>query len=253
MKHLISFSLILLSPMLLSAQVNIEPGVGSGSVLSGGYGYSVRDAYNAQRIKDEFLNGMIKETTIDIKDVKGSPYLNDIFLPGVITDNLTGKNADVFLRYNVYSDIFEVKYDLNSEEVFGFIQRPGLDCVINSTKYYYTSFKDENNVSKLGYLQEILSINNRLKLLKRNYQKLHLPKEAKTSLERDVPAKLTNHESYYLFLNNQMYLISTKKNKTHKSFPSHQDVIKAFIKEKKLNPTIAKDLVQIIEFYHLQL
>ncbi|RZS98840.1 hypothetical protein [Aquimarina brevivitae] len=239
------FIYLFITPIIVYAQSELR----AASDLAGGYNFSVRDTYNAQRIKDEFLNSMIKETTIALEDIKGSPFYTEQFLPGTLVDNLTGKVAEVFLRYNVYSDIFEVKYDLNSSESFGFIQKPGLDCIMDGTKFIYTSFKNHKNVSQSGYLQQINKFDSDITLLKRNYQKLHMPKPAKTSLEKDVPAKLSNHQEYYIAIANEISLLNSKKSKIHKDFPKHQAELKKYVQKQKLKFKTEKDYTILVSYY----
>ncbi|MDY8136682.1 hypothetical protein [Aquimarina sp. 2201CG5-10] len=227
------------------SQSNVRPA----SDLAGGYNFSVPEIYHTQRIKQEFFDQIAKDIKIDPKDLKGTPYLYDTFLPGKISDDLTGKKVDVYLRYNVYNDIFEVKYDLSSDEIFGFLKNTGYHAEINSDKFFYKAFPDDKNATKEGYLQELMKTDNFI-LYKRHYQKLHMPKPAKTSLETDVPGRISDHQHYYLRSGEKFLLLPMNKKKIANAFPKHQNELKSFIKKEKLKFKQEKDLITLIKYFN---
>ncbi len=187
-------------------------------------------------------------TPIPIEEVKGSVYLDDSFSKGKIISDLTKASQNVYLRYNLYRDIFEVKYNLADEEILDFTKAPDSHAEYHSNKFYLKSYKDHEGVLLEGYLQQ-LHTSETIALYKRYYQKFHDPKPAKTSYEQDIPGKLTNQISYYVLLDNNLVLMNSKRSKILNSFPKHTKKLKAFIKEKKLKFKNDKDFVQLIQYY----
>ncbi|GAA4273977.1 hypothetical protein GCM10022258_32710 [Aquimarina gracilis] len=214
-----------------------------------GAGISAQDTYFLNRIKQEFFLRTPTNEPIKVDDIDGSPYLSEKFSPGKILDELTGKSEAVFLRYNIYNDEFEVKYDVSSENIVGLKKGSTLVAQLGDDKFYYKAFVNHKNEQKLGYLKEVYNSKN-VVILKDYYQKLRLPKPAKTSLEKDIPAKLSNHQSYYLKTDKGTLIkIEMNRKKIANSFPNHQNEIKSFIKEKKLRFNDEKDLLQLANFY----
>ncbi|MDY8136681.1 hypothetical protein [Aquimarina sp. 2201CG5-10] len=215
---------------------------------SGGNTSSITEVYLTQRIQLEFSKQISKELQTTIEDFEGSPYLNQTFLPGIIYDDLTGKKVDVHLRYNIYNDVFEIKYDPSSDEVFDLIKKTGYNAKLGSNKFYYKTYIDEKNNFKKGYVLVLFKTSN-ITLFKKHYQTLRAPKKAKVAFEIDQPARLLSYHSYFLVINGQSIYLTKSKKKIIQVFPEYQKELKAYIKKEKLSFKTDNDYIKLITYY----
>ena len=176
----------------------------------------------------------------------GSPYNSNTFLLGNIYINNELTKSDVAMRYNIYSDEMQVKETLQSEDkdITALIKSPDISVTILNDKFTYVP--KGKGLEKGGYFQ-VETTGKTYSLYKKLGKEYFEASKAKTSFERDVPAKFEDRTNYYIHFNNGgMVFLPKNKKKRYKAFGKSEALVKAYTKERKLDITKEKDLKRVI-------
>lgn len=186
---------------------------------------------------------------IDIADFLGSPYHEEKFVKAIIYDGLTSKESTQLVRYDALNDVFEMKSELSQSTPEYLKQSSEITVTIDSKKFYYKSYTNDEGKFVWGYLQEIAKVGNKLFYLK--YGKtLIMPQEAKTTLEQDRPGKIKDQEYYVVGAENQLKYTTINKKTILFQIPlDKRDQVKAFIKKEKLKFKSIKDIKKLASFF----
>ncbi|WP_035335478.1 hypothetical protein [Dokdonia sp. PRO95] len=189
-----------------------------------------------------------KELNIKLEDFNGSKYLDNDFQLGVISDNLSKKTFQAYVRYDVLNDVFEIKESL-SQSATTFLNKASATSVkINNSEFTYASYLAEDSSRKLGYIESLGSILEGT-LYARYEADLRLPQKAKTTLEKNRKGKISIKEYYMLKDENSIKLIKVNKKSIFDLFPkSHSQKLKVFLKENKNKVRNASEIKAIIDF-----
>ncbi len=188
--------------------------------------------------------------TIQLANVKGSPYLADAFEKSTIYSNneLVGT---YYTRYNAYSQEIELKKTTLAEEDYKSLVRNEKFRVVSANKEIrYTTFIDSKGKKQGDYLISMTN-GDKYTLHKRFKVKFVEGKEAANSMVNSIPSRFTNSTEYYLedSTTNLVSYIPTKKSKLISLFKDSDKIqIAALIKKKGFNIKQEQDLVQIFNF-----
>lgn len=176
----------------------------------------------------------------------GSPYNSTTFLLGNVFISKKLTKSDVAMRYNIYSDEIEIKESLQSDDkdISALLKSPDISVTILKDSFVYLS--KGKGLEKGGYFQEITTGKN-YSLYKKLGKKYYEAKKAKTSFEKDVPAKFEDRETFYIhFSNGGMVELPDSKKKIYKAFGESENEVKKYCKEGKLDVTKEKDLKRVV-------
>ncbi len=190
------------------------------------------------------LPGKLFKTPEKIK-ILGSPYNEKMFAEATVGS----LNLKPFMRYNIYNDEFEfisAKNDtlvLDKSEDFG-------EVIFTSTKkkFKLTAYTNLKNKLFYGYLIDLYS-KNELILYKKDNISFTEEKLAKTTLERDMPAKYAANSPYYFIKIKDKMATEFPENKKGlmKLFPDKKEAIESLFKENKINFNNENDLKKIVD------
>lgn len=195
--------------------------------------------------KSRFVN-LVNEIDKAIRDGKGNKIaLSDV--EGSMYDVREFRNGEVYLgnelhagfpmRYNAYSDEFEVKKDVG-DDILGLTKSSTLTFVLDGDKFVYSDYVDKDNNLVQGHLQ-ILVNKGEYKLYRRKVKLFKEGKKAETSFHPDVPHKFIDSESFYVKVGDKhpRYLKNSKKALREIFDAKDLDKVKRYIKENgiKLN------------------
>jgi hypothetical protein len=190
------------------------------------------------------LPGKIFKTPEKIKIV-GSPYNEKMFSQAKVGSI----EQKPFMRYNIFEDQFEfisTKNDtliLDKTEDFG-------EIVFTNTnkKFKLTTYTNLKNKLLYGYLIDLYS-KNKTHLFKKDNISFTEEKIAKTTLERDMPAKYAaNSPFYYIEYSDKMPTeFPENKKGLLKLFPEKKVAIDTFFKENKINFSDENDLKKVVD------
>lgn len=185
--------------------------------------------------------------SLDLKKVKGSPYLNNDFEDGQVYINSKVKSLGYRLRYNIYTDEFEI-FNSEKNKIVALFKTSDYICKIKGVTYKYFSYTDVNANEKDGYFVELLTAKIPLYL---KYRSVYHPAQPSDNpLSYDKPASFSTSKDYYLLKDGKMQLLPTKKSKFFPVFGQNQNKIKQFVKKNKLKISKEKDLIKIVQYYN---
>jgi len=186
--------------------------------------------------------------TLDLSKVKGSPYANEAFLPGQIFFKEKNIKIDANLRYNVFNDEFEVKEDLQSENISAMIKSTDLEVFLANKRYMLRPFT-ENGAEKEGYFI-VISDGKGLGIYERKTKIFTEGKKASDSFHIDFPPSFTDESELYHDENGIMVLYPINKKDLLILCSDHKEEVTNFIKKSKLNTKSNEDLIKIIQYYN---
>jgi len=190
---------------------------------------------------------IIRANKSDIKNVKGSPYINPKFLP-VRVDKLDGKQ--LFARYNAFNDEIEIKKEnstinfvLNKKSKFSKIEFLSSKIIFESHNYI------ENGKNKRGYLAQ-LNTKGRSLLLKKQSISFIDAKPSKTGYDQGTPAQFKKAKDKYFIKIDNGNPVELPKNKKDiaRLFPKHEKGILTFIKKQSISTKKETDLIKLFNY-----
>lgn len=177
---------------------------------------------------------------------QGSPYLQKMFAPAKVEKI----NIKAFMRYNVFDDNFEFITPKNDTLILDKIDDFGtIVFAATNKKYKLTQYVDTKNKLFNGYLISLYEKGDFVLYKKENIA-FYEEKLAKTTLERDMPAKYVKSDDFYFFKNKEKGTIEFPENKKQllKLFPDKKEAMETFLKENKINFDEESDKMKIIDF-----
>lgn len=219
--------------------------VGWGPLLAQQFATSNLQSTNGDWDKSRFVN-LVNEIDKAIRDGKGNKIeLSDV--EGSMYDVREFRKGEVYLgnelhasfpmRYNAYSDEFEVKKDVG-DDILGLAKSNTLTFVLDGDKFVYSDYLNKDNELSEGHLQ-ILVKNGEYQLFARKVKLFKEGKKAETSFHPDVPHKFVDSESFYVQIGDKYpkYLKNSKKALKEVFGEKDLDKVKRYIKENgiKLN------------------
>ncbi|TXD82469.1 hypothetical protein ESY86_14600 [Subsaximicrobium wynnwilliamsii] len=211
-------------------------------------GYSQNDDTDSfQQIMDGSPYSVMTKS-INSKEVKGSPYLYDIFFPAKIA----GLQEKIFnVRYNAYFDEFEIK---DAEDQINLVNKDLQQLTItfsnDQTVFISSSYLDQNNQITRGYFVVASPENQKNQLLIKKSKRYSESKPARSSYEKSKPAEFEeNKDTYYLRLSDGVAKeIPRNKKDLANMYPKHSKAILDFIKKNRINTTEREDLVKLVKY-----
>ncbi len=187
-------------------------------------------------------------TSLDLylpDDVIGSPFVIDVFHPGIIYEKGNAPIENFYFRYNSYEDYIEVKKNMNDEDKDIHILTNSSDILVKIASDIFV-FNEEIN----GYSQ-ILFQGNKFKLYKQFSKKLLPAKRATSSFDRDVLARFEDRIKYFLYSTSgeDIYEIPSSKRKRIKFFGNKQTEVNKYVKKYKLDIEDEAILIKIVRYF----
>jgi len=187
--------------------------------------------------------------SVDLANVKGSPYENSIFVPGKATNELTNTSKIFYLRYNIYNDAIQMKENLSDENGVDLIKSVHIYAVINNKEYHFKDFYDEKKNKKQGYFILISKeANSRLYL--RKTQKFVDKEVTKDPYGSGAPAAFLDYQNYYFEVEGLLVPIPKKRKDFSKQFSENEAELNKFMKKEKINLKLESDLIKLFKYYN---
>ena len=206
------------------------------------YKYDLIDFYNYAGYLEQSKSNALK-----YDDIKGSPYLQDAFIPGRIYLTSGSYYDGVPLRYNVYDDHIEFQ---NKDGIAYYLDNPAefSQITIGDDTFIHSMYIDENNHQMEGYFSLIEGGKGQL-LMK--YRILYREAEEARPFIDPKPARfISASDEYYIRVNDHKALCVKGDKPILDALADHSKEVKAYIKENKLKSRKKDDLIKIIKFYN---
>lgn len=180
------------------------------------------------------------------KDITGSPYLNETFLPGEIYTKDGKLHKGIKLRYNIYKD--EIEF-MKGEEILGLKRREiTIYAVIGSDTLLTKVYGDSDNV---GYGHFFLLVSGKKQLLVKKRKNFLEGTEEKGYVEAKNPAFVDAGENFYLSNNDDMMANEVPKKKEISAFFGDKETeITTYMKQEKISLRKQSDLVKLVSYYN---
>jgi len=193
---------------------------------------------------------------IDEGPVRGTPYVNEDFVKGVIVDVKNEKNIPGLLRYDSYNDNFEIKVESNS--IKSLKRTPNYEYILDGEKYVLINSPQVINKYHYrngnGYVVELKKTAN-LSLYKRYAKQYKKGKKAISNYDIDKPASLETKTTYIFKFKDEYVTVEPHKKRVLEAFTDHKKEVKKFIKENKIkfrggSEGEESDLIKVLDFYN---
>ena len=195
----------------------------------------------------EFYRNSLNERQLPNIQYQGNPYLNEEFVEGKITvDNEL--NYKKQLRYNAYSDIFELRDDQN--QINSLLRSSNVTILIDNSLFELNDYLLNDEI-KVGYFEK-LNRNGKRILLKQYRKKFIDMVKAKSSYQSDSPAKFVLDESYFIKKNeaSPAVKIILKKKNILSVLSDKEILVKEYISKNKLKLKNEQEVVQLFDYYN---
>jgi len=206
---------------------------------------NMMNLYNDMRVK---FAKMGEEVRLTLDDIDGSIYLDDKFKLGTIYDKGVAYKK-LHVRYDAYNDEFEIKETGTSERVNALVKHSNISCSLEGDTFIYSEYGDSRKMTKEGYLIVLYSGTDK-KLYQRSLKVFKEGKQAKTSHGTSFPHRFIEEVEFFVSKNGEMPKWLRLKKSEVLSFlgEDKEKSIKRFIKDKKINLTHRKDLIELFVF-----
>ncbi len=207
------------------------------------------------RAMDAFrdLRNRVSRSTIPPENIRGSYYFEEDFKPGKVIYFGKELKEQIYLRHNGYTDEMEIwkgePGQRNVEEIL--LKSAEVDCIIDGEYYKLLPFRSKmNNMPKIGYLI-VLSDGPRYKLYLQRKKVFMEASEARTSLERSLPARFNDEINYYFSVGEETPVpLNKSKRALIKVFKGEERAVKDYIKTSRNRLKTKEDLTAIFEHFN---
>lgn len=194
---------------------------------------------------------------VNTADMKGSPYWNDDFVSGKIIDKKNEKTLNVFLRYRIFDDIFEIKKTKTDSKILNMRRSNNFEVVLNNKKFVFLkNLPVKINGAYNGYsmvLAQPKEGEEGVTLYKRMSETYIPGQKAKSSYDREKKAELERKDYYFIKIGDMLYSIEPNKRKAADAFPSQTKRLENFIGNNNLkfnNGNQDRDLMRLVNYYN---
>jgi hypothetical protein len=192
-----------------------------------------------------------KSTTDDLRNVVGTPYANDKFLPGKILYKGEKANTNFLLRYNSNRNLIEV--EVEGGGIDNVLMSEKISCQIGNDVYEYTTYINaEENEEETGYIKTLHKSDNYI-LFSKQKKTFYQEKISVDPLVPSYKAKYVASEKFYLLekSNNTAYLLKKKRyflDRVNSS--TTKKAMKKYIKKERISFKKEEDLIRLIKHYN---
>ena len=210
-------------------------------------------AYIHPEARLNYLIGQVRNVKdgniIDLNEVKGTPYETESFQPGMVSNKKLNDNNTYYFRYNIFSDIMEMKESQFDENLYGLIKSLNIYAKIKGKEYHFEIYtKDNKKSTDEGYFI-LISKGEKVDLYLRKTKTFIDAKPAKDAYHQAEKAKFKDFEYYYYKTGRVLILLPTKKKDLLEVLSDHEAEIKKYIKEEKINLKNERDLIKLMNYY----
>ncbi|MEM9078536.1 MAG: hypothetical protein AAGC43_15955 [Bacteroidota bacterium] len=187
--------------------------------------------------------------------IQGSAFFHEDFRKASIYSK-DGMEGVLYLRYDGFRDQFEIKPISEDEETQVVLPREDIYCVINGKTAKFRGYLDKKGNYKQGYLFVLADLDDMV-LYEKKAKLFKEGKEARTSLELNVPNRFVESRELYLGKKSEekeeiTYFKASKK-EVYALFEDKAEVtkkIKQFVSNNRLNLKEPEDVGKVFRYYN---
>lgn len=202
-----------------------------------------------QELQDKHIE-VINEKALSNKNIEGSPYLTEDYLPSKIHFQNQDKVYTAELRYNAYSDEFEFtqggyRFAIANKEEIDSIEYMGYDFV-------YTSYTNKNGRSVKRFLVRLA--NGPCSLYKTYTINFREEEPPRTGYDEYQPPRFEEEDpTYFIKMKNDTkpeLIKSFRRGRFLNRFGSLENELKQYMRNNNLRPRREEDLIRFIRYYN---
>lgn len=202
--------------------------------------------FNTDKFKTGSLASQLKVIEIQYDDVKGSPYADLSFKDGYVFAENVKKIAGLKLRFNIYTDQFEVQ--AKDSIIYGFTPLNTIHWVgIDSNKYIYHPYITGKKTMS-AYFK--LAVEGAVSLLVKERRSYHMEEEAKAMIPAKPSRFVKLPNDYFIFVNSEMPIKFKKVSELIELLSNNKSKLTDYVKKEKLKKSKLSNFKQIIEYYN---
>lgn len=210
------------------------------------FGFSQNEIFDYVSLRDELKvvnqNGQLE---VNAKNIDGSPYLFEEFIPGKIIQE-GEKNISAYFRYNALQDVVEIKIKPNQNEIFILPRSDKFVFELVDYTFFLKKLITKEGEVLSGYKLKYYESDTLLFIGKSN-SIITAAKTAETSYDKSMPSKIINNINYYISFNGEPLLEVKIKEKDFRNLLEDSPKMKIYFKENKVKEV--EDVVKMFEYY----
>lgn len=205
------------------------------------------------------FNVTFKNSTVDLSQINGSPFLTDEFSSGKIIDTKKGMDVPILLRYDVLNDVFEIKINKSDTELKSLERSFNYEYQLNGEKFIL--IQSPKTLNELhyntgnGYVAELTDSQKETVLYKRYFAEKKEGKKAQSTYQKDTPPSIDVDYRFIIKFGKQFVKAEAHKKRVLDAFPDQRNVLKKYIKTKKLkfrgnDDKVENQMVMLVDYYN---
>ncbi len=188
--------------------------------------------------------------TVNWEEFQGSPYTSNEFQPGELFYK-DEKIGDIFYRHNALNEEIEIKESKNQQGIRGLNRDKNIIIKVDGKPLRFATFIDKGGNTMNGYLTQLVSGEN-YDLYRRVHVKFTEGQKSPNSFVKAVPSRFSQFTEYYV-QKKGVDRIDELQQKKSKLFslaenPEQKQLLKAFLKDNRLDVKNEEDLVRLVMF-----
>lgn len=206
--------------------------------------YELRETIDFYRT-NKFITDSGKNR-LEMKKVKGSPYLNEEFVNGSIFTVQRIHYPDIPLRYNIYNDELEFKTPASEIQA---LATPEIveKAVFGDTYLVYSAYTNSNKIKK-GYF--VVLEEGKAMLYAKPGIIFKEATEPAAYKEAEPPTFNKKADDYYIRFGTAPAQIVGNKKELIAVFPDNQDKIESYIDKNKVKTNKSESLKELVKYYN---
>jgi len=199
---------------------------------------------NAQSLDKNLFIQISTTPSLDLKF--GSPYFDEEFIEGQIIDSKAKDTSKHFVRYNAYTDQFEIQYQT---KLYAVVKNSDIIVKESATTFIFTAYTPLfSKKIKTGYLEELEA---GLLYLKHT-KEIKEGRESVNSVAANIPDKLIEVKELYTYTpEGKAVGIKWNTKNILKVFPvEDREKLARYLKENKLKVKNIADLKTLVKYHN---
>jgi len=206
--------------------------------------YELRETIDFYRT-NKFITDSGKNQ-LAMKQVKGSPYLNDEFVNGSIYTVQRIHYPDIPLRYNIYNDELEFKTPANEIQA---LATPEIveKAILGNTHLVYSAYSNSNKIKK-GYF--VVLEEGKAMLYAKPGVIFKEATEPAAYKEAEPPKFEKKADDYYIRIGTGPAQMISNKKELLAIFSDNKDKIESYIDKNKVKTNKSESLKELVKYYN---
>jgi hypothetical protein len=253
LKNKLVLAIVLLCGLTLSAQNVIFP-------IASQYNGVESNKYDLENwnSNQDYYSQLLAIANTNGTKVLGDKFLYPEFFNGTIINYQNSTKAKADLRYNIYSDVFEISLNSANDQFKKLKKDKNYQFILNEEKFVLiqNSLLDGNSQDgDYGYVVELYNSQSKTSLFKKYKLKFKIGSEGESQYHPHNDSEIIDFVDYFIKIDDRYQKVELNKNKIARLFDDHKAEIVDFIDHRKFNfrganNKIENQLVQVVRYYN---